>query len=47
MLTNGTEYVDQGQDCSEQRYRFRVLANLSKAAPVDFRLQPVVTPEAA
>jgi transposase len=48
MLTKGTEYVDQGQDYYEQRYRIRVLANLSKkAASLGFQLQPVVTPEAA
>jgi transposase len=48
MLTKGTEYVDQGQDYYEQRYRTRVLANLSKkAASLGFQLQPVVTPEAA
>jgi transposase len=48
MLTRGTEYVDQGQDYYEQRYRIRVLANLSKkAASLDFLLHPVLTPEAA
>lgn len=48
MLTRGTEYVDQGQDYYEQRYRTRVLANLSKkAASLGFQLQPVVTFEAA
>jgi transposase len=48
MLTKGTEYVDQGQDYYEQRYRIRVLANLSKkAASLGFQLQPVLTSEVA
>ncbi len=30
MLTKGEEYVDQGQDCYEERYRERVLRQLSQ-----------------
>ena len=32
MLTKGEEYVDQGQDYYEQRYRQRVLRQLSRRA---------------
>jgi hypothetical protein len=32
MLTRGEEYTDQGQDYYEQRYRQRVLLNLSRRA---------------
>jgi hypothetical protein len=32
MLTKGEEYTDQGQDYYEQRYRQRVLLNLSRRA---------------
>ena len=32
MLTKGQEYTDQGQDYYEQRYRERVLRQLSKRA---------------
>ena len=32
MLTKGEEYTDQGQDYYEQRYRERVLRQLSKRA---------------
>jgi hypothetical protein len=31
-LTKGEEYTDQGQDYYEQRYRERVLRNLSQRA---------------
>ena len=32
MLTKGEEYTDQGQDYYEERYRQRVLHNLSQRA---------------
>jgi transposase len=32
MLTKGEEYTDQGQDYYEERYRERVLRQLSKRA---------------
>ncbi len=32
MLTKGEEYVDQGQDYYEERYRERVLRQLSQRA---------------
>jgi transposase len=32
MLTKGEEYTDQGQDYYEERYRQRVLHNLSRRA---------------
>ena len=32
MLTKGEEYVDQGQDYFEERYRQRVLHHLAKRA---------------
>jgi transposase len=32
MLTKGEEYTDQGQHYYEQRYRQRVLLNLSRRA---------------
>ena len=32
MLTKGQEYTDQGQDYYEERYRERVLRQLSKRA---------------
>jgi len=32
MLTKGKEYTDQSQDYYEQRYRQRVLLNLSRRA---------------
>lgn len=32
MLTQGQEYTDQGQEAFEQRYRQRVVANLSRRA---------------
>jgi hypothetical protein len=32
MLTKGEAYTDQGQDYYEQRYRQRVLLNLSRRA---------------
>lgn len=42
MLTRGTEYVDKGQHYYEERYRQRVVHNLSKkAAAMGFVLMPV------
>jgi hypothetical protein len=32
MLTKGEEYIDQGQDYYEERYRERVLRQLSQRA---------------
>jgi hypothetical protein len=32
MLTKGQEYTDQGQDYFEERYRQRVIHNLSRRA---------------
>jgi transposase len=44
LLTKGTEYVDQGQDYYEERYRQRVVHHLSrKATAMGFRLIPVET----
>jgi hypothetical protein len=41
MLKNGSEYVDQGQDYYEKRYRERVTKNLKKrAAAMGFELVP-------
>lgn len=41
MLTNGTEYVDQGQDYYEKQYRERVMKSLKKrAASLGFNLVP-------
>ena len=41
MLTKGEEYVDQGQAYYEEKYRERVLKNLSKRAEVlGFQLIP-------
>ncbi len=42
LLTKGTEYVDQGQDYYEERYRQRVVHHLSrKATAMGFRLIPL------
>jgi transposase len=42
LLTKGTEYVDQGQDYYEERYRQRVVHHLNrKANAMGFRLIPV------
>jgi transposase len=42
MLTKGTQYVDQGQDYYEERYRERVVHHLSrKATAMGFKLVPV------
>ena len=39
MLTKGEEYVDQGQEHYEEKYRQRVIKNLSKrAAQIGFQL---------
>jgi transposase len=41
MLKNGSEYVDQGQDYYEQKYRDRITRNLKKrAADMGFDLVP-------
>jgi hypothetical protein len=41
MLTNGTEYVDQGQDYYEKQYRERVMKSLKRrAASLGFNLVP-------
>jgi len=46
MLTKGEEYVDQGQEHYEEKYRQRVIKNLTKhAEKFDFQLIPV--PETA
>ena len=43
MLKNGTEYVDQGQDYYEEKYRDRVMKNLKKrAASLGLDLIPMV-----
>jgi len=45
MLTKGEEYTDQGQDYYEERYRQRVLANLSRRAQqLGMRVVPVEQP---
>jgi transposase len=42
LLTKGTEYIDQGQDYYEERYRQRVVHHLNrKANAMGFRLIPV------
>lgn len=41
LLTKGTEYVDQGQDYFDERYRQRVVHHLHRrAASLDFTLTP-------
>lgn len=46
MLTKGEDYVDQGQEHYEQKYRQRVIKNLTKRAEqLGFQLIPV--PEGA
>ena len=41
MLTNGEEYTDRGQDYFEERYRQRVLHNLTqKAKAMGMQLVP-------
>ena len=48
LLTQGTEYVDRGQDYYEQQYRERVVANLHrKAAALGFQLSPIESVEPA
>jgi transposase len=44
MLTKGEEYVDQGQDYFEERYRQRVLLNLERRAQ---HLGMTIVPEAS
>jgi hypothetical protein len=42
MLTKGEEYVDQGQAQYEEKYRQRVIKNLTKRAEqLGFQLIPV------
>jgi hypothetical protein len=42
MLTKGTEFVDQGQDYYEERYRQRVVHHLNRrAAAMGFTLTPI------
>jgi transposase len=42
MLTKGTEFVDQGQDYYEERYRQRVVHHLNRrAAALGFTLTPI------
>jgi transposase len=42
LLTQGTEYVDRGQDYYEKQYRERVVANLHRrAAALGFELSPI------
>lgn len=42
MLTKGEDYVDQGQEHYEEKYRQRVIKNLSKhAEKFGFQLIPV------
>lgn len=46
MLTKGQEYTDQGQDYFEQRYRERVLRNLSqRAQQLGMQIVPATPPE--
>jgi hypothetical protein len=41
MLTKGEEYVDQGQTYYEEKYRERVIKNLTKRAEaMGFQLTP-------
>ena len=45
MLTRGEEYVDQGQQYYEQRYRERVIRGLAKkAADLGMQLVPAAVP---
>ena len=45
MLTKGEEYTDQGQDYYEERYRERVLRQLTKRTEkLDMQLIPVSRP---
>jgi transposase len=46
MLTKGEEYDGQGQDFCEERYRERVLRQLSQRA-VKLGMQPVAAPQTA
>jgi len=42
MLTKGEDYVDQGQEHYEEKYRQRVIKNLTKhAEKLGFQLIPV------
>ena len=45
MLTKGEEYTDQGQDYHEERYRERVLRQMSqRAQKMGMQLVPVQLP---
>ena len=45
MLTKGEEYTDQGQDYDEERYRERVLRQMSqRAQKMGMQLVPVQLP---
>ena len=45
MLTRGEEYVDQGQQYYEERYRERVVRGLAKkAADLGMQLVPAAVP---
>jgi hypothetical protein len=45
MLTRGEEYVDQGQQYHEERYRERVFRGLAKkAVDLGMQLVPAVAP---
>jgi transposase len=46
MLTKGQDYTDQGQACYEDRYRERVLRQLSQRAS-KLGMQLVATSQAA
>ncbi|MDD5410651.1 MAG: hypothetical protein PHF31_04435 [Methylobacter sp.] len=42
MLTKGEEYMDQGQEYYEEKYRQRVIKNLTKRAEqIGFQLIPM------
>ena len=45
MLTKGEEYTDAGQDYFEERYRERVLRNLTeRARKLGMQIVPVTQP---
>ena len=45
MLTKGEEYMDQGQEYYEERYRQRVVQHLSKrAANLGFKMVAIEQP---
>jgi transposase len=48
MLTKGEEYVDRGQDYYEERYRERVIRQLSqRAKSFGLKLTPTEAPQPA